>query len=297
MEVHSLRYFLAVAQEQNISRAAKYLHISQPALSRQISELEKELGVQLFDRSYHTIKLTNDGYYLRDHAQQIIALVDKTTSALQANHLLISGELDIGCGESLGMRHVMQVIGQIMDEYPAVKIHLHSGDAMEVEKQLATGNLDFGVIMGEYNFHNYQTLQLPEKNYWGILMAANSPLAQKQFVTPADLNQQKLIISEQVQHSSHLQTWWQDVAEQIQIVGTYNLAFNAALLAHNPHYLVLAFEDVVQNYHDGLVFRRLQPQLAENNTLIWQPNRTMTNLAQLFLKRLQTNLTPTTNPS
>ncbi|MBA1433735.1 LysR family transcriptional regulator [Bombilactobacillus bombi] len=290
MDVRVLRYFLAIAQEHNISHAAHFLHISQPALSRQISDLETELGVKLFERGPRSIKLTSQGHYLRERAQEIISLVDKTEYNLQASQLSISGELDIGGGESIGMQRIMDVISEIIQDYPNVQIHLHSGDAADVEAKLDAGTLDFGVIMGFKPLQQYNSLRLPDKNYWGVILPAASPLKNKTAITPQDLLGYPLVISEQAQQADRFQDWWRPVFEKLHIVGTYNLIFNAALLVKNQGCLALSFEHLIDLRNSQLEFRRLKPTVLEPITIIWKQNQTLSSVAQLFLQRLKTNI-------
>lgn len=291
MDIRVLRYFLAIAQEKSISRAAQYLHVSQPALSRQISDLEDELGVTLFERGPREITLTQDGHFLRQRASEIISLVDKTAFNLQSNVEIISGELDIGAGESIGMQRIMDVIADIIQDYPDVKINLHSGDSVEVEAKLESETLDFGVIMGEKPLTQYESLKLPEMDHWGILMPADSVLAKKDTITPEDLAGVPMLLSHQAAQRVRFQDWWTNVANELNIIGTYNLAFNASLLVKNKGCVALTFDNLINvNEGTGLTFRRLKPDLTEPITLIWKKNQVLSSVSNLFIKRLKANL-------
>lgn len=291
MNIRVLRYFLTIAELKTISGAARYLHVSQPTLSKQISELEQELNVTLFERGRREITLTPEGRYLQTRANEIIQLVDKTTYTLQTDHNLVGGELDIGAGESIGMNRILKIVSGIQKDYPAVKIHLHSGDAAEVEAKLDSGVLDFGVIMGEHKLTQYETLKLPESDRWGLIMPKNDPLAQKKEIEPQDLIDQKIMVSEQAFHRHRFQDWWRNVNDQINIVGTYNLLFNATLLVSHHSCYALAFENLVSAQQDDtLTFRPLVPELTDPITLIWKNNQTPSSVATLFLKRLRANL-------
>ncbi|MGR3741296.1 LysR family transcriptional regulator [Companilactobacillus sp. DQM5] len=291
MDIRILRYFLAIAQEKSISKAAQYLHISQPALSRQITDLENELNIKLFDRGPREIKLTKDGHYLRQKASEIVQLVDKTSYNLQANSNIVNGELDIGAGESMGMQRIMEVIAGIITDYPDIKLHFHSGDSTDVESKLESEILDFGVIMGEKPLSQYETLKLPEVDHWGILMPFDSTLVKKDTISPEDLVKIPLLVSNQAKQRVRFQDWWSNVSNDLNIIGTYNLAFNASLLVKTKKCVALTFDDLINtDKNSGLVFKRLNPDLSEPITLIWKKNKLMSSAASLFIKRLKENI-------
>lgn len=294
MNIRVLRYFLTIADLGTITGAARFLHVSQPTLSKQISDLEDELQVKLFERGHREITLTEEGRYLQTRAKEIIQLVDKTTYTLQTDHNLIGGELDIGAGESIGMERILKVVSGIQKDYPAVKIRLHSGDAAEVEHKLTAGLLDFGVIMGTRNLSQYKTLKLPEADRWGLIFPKNDLLARKEVITPQDLIDRPIILSEQAFQRQRFRNWWQGVDGEMNIVGTYNLLFNATLLVKNRSCYALAFENLIAAQQDEqLTFRPLEPALTDPITLIWQNNSAPSSVAVLFLKRLKANLADT----
>ncbi|MBA1393397.1 LysR family transcriptional regulator, partial [Lactobacillus sp. XV13L] len=198
MELRALNYFVAVAREGNMTRAAKKLLISQPALSRQIADLETELGTKLFSRQKRHLVLTPAGHYLLGQAQQILSLTAKAKSSLRST-TIVSGDLTIAAGESSGMQRVMNVVSSIIRDYPTVKIHLLSGDYAYAKRKLNSGLADFAVIIGDVPTSNYAALTLPEKGVWGVLMPATDPLAQKEAVTAHDLAGRTVINSQQAQ--------------------------------------------------------------------------------------------------
>lgn len=262
MNIRVLRYFIEIVREGNISSAAHRLHISQPALSRQIMELETTLGVTLFERGHRQIKLTQEGYYLYERAQEITALVDKTTYHLQSNSV-VSGTLDIGAGESSALMPLMDVLAQILRYYPEVRVNLTSGDSTAIRQQVGQGSLEFGVVMGHENLLNYNSLTLPAQNRWGILMRRTEPLAAKPVITPGDL------------------------INQYNFVGNYNLLYNAELLVKAGAGMALAYDGIANLYDQDLVFRPLAPALTDANILIWNKDHQLPNVAQLFLKLLR----------
>lgn len=285
MEIRVLRYFIEIVQEGNISNAATHLHISQPALSRQIMDLESELGTTLFERGHRQIKLTQEGYYLYERAQEITSLVDKTEYRLQSREI-ISGTIGIGAGESVAMQVVMDAVSEILRDYPDVKVNMISGDAHSIQRQLDSGLIDFGVLMGPHNLENYHSLVLPHKNQWGILMRKDEPLAQHEAVAPEDLLGHPLITSFQTQNGEGFREWAGSLLSQYQFIGQYNLIFNAALLVKTGVCFALTYKDLVAT-DDDIIFRPLKPGIADTNTLIWSKNRQLPNMNRLFLQKVK----------
>ncbi|KAF0372527.1 LysR family transcriptional regulator [Pediococcus acidilactici] len=288
MDIRVLRYFVTIAQELNMSRAAELLNVSQPALSRQIADLEDELGVKLFRREHRHLALTQEGHYLLGRAQQIVGLVNKTTYHLQKQDV-ISGTIEIGAGESSGITPLMETLHQIMRQYPEVRVNLRSGDYEDILAGLDAGLLEFGVLMGYHNLNNYNTLQLPEENRWGVLMRADAQLAEKDVIQPIDLVGRPLITSRQAAQRGTFQIWSGDLFDQLNFVGTYNLIFNGSLLVKTGAVIALTYDKLIDNYttKNGLVFRPLAPEITEPNTLVWSKNHQLPNLNRLFLDTLQ----------
>ena len=288
MDIRVLRYFVTIAQELNMSRAAELLNVSQPALSRQIADLEDELGVKLFRREHRHLALTQEGHYLLGRAQQIVGLVNKTTYHLQKQDV-ISGTIEIGAWESSGITPLMETLHQIMRQYPEVRVNLRSGDYEDILAGLDAGLLEFGVLMGYHNLNNYNTLQLPEENRWGVLMRADAQLAEKDVIQPIDLVGRPLITSRQAAQRGTFQIWSGDLFDQLNFVGTYNLIFNGSLLVKTGAVIALTYDKLIDNYttKNGLVFRPLAPEITEPNTLVWSKNHQLPNLNRLFLDTLQ----------
>lgn len=287
MDIRVLRYFVAIAQEQNMSRAARLLHVSQPALSRQIADLETSLGTQLFIRGKRQIQMTQDGYYLLERAQEIIGLVDKTTYNLQKKDV-VSGTLDIGAGESVAIQCVMNTIHDLIHKYPEVHVNFKSGDYNLIESALDSGVLEFGIIMGHHQLDNYNTLVLPESNRWGVLMRQDAQLATKEVIEPSDLIGRPLLVSGQIKHHQDFKKWSHGLFDQFNFAGTYNLIFNASLLVKTGACLALGYENLVDVSNDSeLIFRPLSPELTDPNTLIWSKKRTLPKVDQLFLDTLK----------
>ena len=284
MELRVLRYFIAIVKDGNISSAAKRLHISQPALSRQIMDLETELGVTLFERGHRQIKLTQEGYYLYERAQDIVAMVNTTEYSLQSRGV-ISGTLDIGGGESPAMKIVMETINDILQEHPEVQVNLVSGNANSIEKRLESGVIEFGVVMGTHNLQNYNSLVLPQKNRWGLLLRKDEPLAQKDVIAPEDLIGHALITSYETNNGDAFREWAGSLVNQLTFVGHYNLINNATLLVKTGSCFALTYENLVQD--DSLVFCPLYPEVTDLNTLIWNRDHQLSNLSRLFIDKIQ----------
>lgn len=291
MELRVLNYFVATAQELNMTRAAEKLLVSQPALSRQIADLEDELGVKLFNRQPRHLTLTPAGQYLYEQAKEILTLTAKTKSNLQSS-AVISGDLTIAAGESFAMQRIMNIVSNIIQDYPTVKIHVLSGDYEFAQKRLNTGTVDFAVIIGNLPLGNYASLQLPEKDTWGILMTKDDPLAKKEIITAADLVGRDILNSQQAENMRYFDSWFGNYKDQINIIGTNNLSFNGTLLVKNKAAIMLTL-DKIANISDEseLTFRPITPMMKQPITVIWKHETNLSPVAELFLNRLRASVT------
>lgn len=290
MELRVLNYFVATAQELNMTRAAQKLLVSQPALSRQIADLEDELGVKLFNRQPRHLTLTPAGQYLYEQAKEILTLASKTKSNLQSS-AVISGDLTIAAGESFAMQRLMNIVSNIIRDYPTVKIHILSGDYEFAERRLDTGAVDFAVIIGNLPLDNYASLQLPEKDTWGVLMTKDDPLAKKSAITAVDLVGRNVLNSQQAENRKYFDSWFGNYKEQINIIGTVNLNFNGTLLVKNKAAIMLTL-DKLANISDesNLTFRPITPMLKQPVTVIWKRETNKSPVADLFLNRLRASI-------
>lgn len=290
MELRVLNYFVATAQELNMTRAAQKLLVSQPALSRQIADLEDELGVKLFNRQPRHLTLTPAGQYLYEQAKEILTLASKTKSNLQSS-AVISGDLTIAAGESFAMQRLMNIVSNIIRDYPTVKIHILSGDYEFAERRLDTGAVDFAVIIGNLPLDNYPSLQLPEKDTWGVLMTKDDPLAKKSAITAEDLVGRNVLNSQQAENRKYFDSWFGNYKEQINIIGTVNLNFNGTLLVKNKAAIMLTL-DKLANISDesNLTFRPITPMLKQPVTVIWKRETNKSPVADLFLNRLRASI-------
>ena len=290
MELRVLNYFVATAQELNMTRAAQKLLVSQPALSRQIADLEGELGVKLFNRQPRHLTLTPAGQYLYEQAKEILTLASKTKSNLQSS-AVISGDLTIAAGESFAMQRLMNIVSNIIRDYPTVKIHILSGDYEFAERRLDTGAVDFAVIIGNLPLDNYASLQLPEKDTWGVLMTKDDPLAKKSAITAEDLVGRNVLNSQQAENRKYFDSWFGNYKEQINIIGTVNLNFNGTLLVKNKAAIMLTL-DKLANISDesNLTFRPITPMLKQPVTVIWKRETNKSPVADVFLNRLRASI-------
>ncbi len=290
MELRVLQYFLAVAREQNISAAAQSLHLTQPTLSRQLRELEEELGRQLMIRGGRKITLTEEGMLLRKRAEEILELVGRTEKEIVESEETISGDLYIGTGETDGMRQIARTANRLQQDYPRLRFHIISGDAGDVCEGLDKGLLDFGVLLGDMDQTKYGYMELPMKDTWGILMRRSSPLAGKEAVSPGDLWDQPLILSRQADNKSSLYRWLGKDPAELHTVATYNLIYNASLMVDEGMGYAFALDKLVNTTGSSLCFRPLEPKLELGMYLAWKKSRVFSRGAELFLERLKENL-------
>jgi DNA-binding transcriptional LysR family regulator len=288
MDIRVLRYFIEIVQEGTISRAAAKLHLSQPALSRQIIDLENELGVQLLIRGKRKVTPTQEGNYLYERAQEIISMVDKTKYNLQSDSV-ISGSIFIGSGESHGFKAVAKILSEIMRDHPDVKVRVMSGDGIFVRNQLDQGILDFGVVMSTQKLNDYNSIFLPFKNEWGVLMRSDNPLAKKDAISPADLVGQRLMTSFRADQNEIFRDWGGNYFKKLNFACNYNLIYNAALLVEEGAGVCLCYKKLFP-IEKGLVFKPLTPGLTESMQVIWLKNKVLSNVDQLFIKMLYENV-------
>lgn len=291
MELRVLQYFLAVAREQNISAAAQSLHLTQPTLSRQLKELEEELGKQLMIRGNRKITLTEDGMLLRKRAEEILELVDRTEKEVMQSDDTFSGDIYIGTGETDGVRQIVRTANRLQESYPGIHFHIVSGDAVDVCERLDKGLLDFGVLLGDIDKTKYNYMELPMRDTWGVLMRRDSPLARKDTVSPRDLWDKPLILSRQVDNKSGLYRWLQKEPAELHTVATYNLIYNASLMVDEGMGYAFTLDKLVNTTGSDLCFRPLKPRLELGMYLVWKKSQIFSKAAELFLDRLQEHLT------
>ena len=288
MELRVLRYFIEVARTQNITAAAEHLHITQPTLSKQLMELEEELGKQLFVRGKRKTTLTEDGIFLYRRAQEIVELADKTRTALLSTEETISGDIAFGCGETPGMRLIIDVMKQFNDRYPDVRFHLYSGNDEDVSQKLECGLVDFGLFVGRTDLKPFEYIKLPESDVWGLLMRKDDPLAAHNVISPADLERIPLSCSRQALHSNELSGWLGHDFSRLEIISTHNLVHNAAIMVEAGMGSALTIAGLINTEGTELVFRPLNPPMTAELHFAWKKHRAFSGAGRKFLEFMQT---------
>lgn len=288
MEFRVLQYFLAVTREQSISGAAEALHLSQPTLSRQLKEMEEELGKQLIIRGNRRITLTDEGIILRKRAEEIMELVRKTENEITLSNDYIAGDITVGAGETNGVRFLTKTARALQEDFPDVHFHIISGDSASVLENLDRGLIDFGLVFGDVDTSKYHTLEVPYKDTWGVLMRYDADLAVKEFISSEDLHDKPLILSRQRSSKSSLIKWLGKNYDELNIVGTYNLLFNGSLMVKDGMGYALCFDKIINITEDSsLCFRPLMPGLSESMHIIWKKYQIFPKAVEKFLLKMQ----------
>lgn len=291
MELRVLEYFLAIAREESILGAAQSLHLSQPTLSRQIRELEEEYGTQLLIRGKRKITLTEEGMILRRRAQEILDLVQKTEGEITASSETVTGDVYIGAGETEAMRLIAQTAHQLQTVHPGIHFHLSSGDSMDLKEQLDKGLIDFALIFCDADTSKHHVLQLPTHDNWGALMRKDNPLAPKGYVTPEDLADQPLILSRQMRSNRSFTRWIGREDDELNVVATYNLLYNASILVEEGLGCALGLNRIINTSgNSSLVFLPFFPALKGCTNIIWKKYQIFSKAAQCFLDTLENRL-------
>ena len=290
MELRVLEYFLAVAREQNITSAAESLHISQPALSTQLKNMEDELGKQLLIRGVkgsRKVILTEEGMILRKRAEEILSLVRRTENEITQPDETIAGNVFIGTGETEVVRLFAMVAKKLQKKYPDIRYHISSGNAEYVLEYLDKGIIDFGLLFTEIDAQKYEAIPVPIKDTWGVLMRKDSPLAEKETICPEDLWDKPLIVSHQKGDDVYLNQWLQREESELHIVATYNLLFNASLLVDEGLGYALCYDKLINTKGSNLCFRPFSPRLEAHGFIVWKKYQVFSKAANIFLQYLR----------
>ena len=288
MELRLLEYFLATAREQSITAAAESLHLSQPALSTQLKNLEKELGKQLLIRGTkgsRRVLLTEEGMILRKRAQEILSLVSRTEEEIGAAEEAVIGDVYIGAGETQVVRIFAEAAKSLHEKYPQIRYHIASGNAEYVLEYLDKGLIDFGLLFCPVDPAKYEALTVPHQDTWGVLMRRDAPLAQKEVIRPQDLAGQPLILSHQRGGNETFAEWIGE--EKMQVVATYNLLYNASLLVEAGLGYAVGFDKLINTEGSDLCFRPLFPSLYAQSRIIWKRDQMFSRPVSIFLKYLR----------
>lgn len=290
MEIRELIYFLAVAREQNISRAAEQLFITQPSLSRQMQNLENEIGKKLFVRGSKSITLTDAGVLLRRRAEEILELYEKTESELMALQEDVSGEIRIGGGESYAAKILAVAAKKLTEKFPQIKFHLYSGDTAEIMEKLDKGLIDFGLLVHPADLSKYESVQLNQKDTWGVYMRRDSPLAKKSYIQPTDLYGLPLIRSRHTLEKNEVNDWFKKDFESLNIVATYNLIHNAALLVEAGVGYAVCIDGLINCSQTNLCFKPFFPNLKTSLSFAWKRYQLFSKPCELYLDVLKSLL-------
>lgn len=271
MEIRVLRYFLTVVREEGINRAAEVLHITQPTLSRQLSQLEEEVGVKLFHRGARKITLTNEGILLQRRAEEILALVDRTEKELIEQEELVEGRIVIGTGELAAVQVLPKIIETFHEKYPLVSYDIFTGNADLIKEQMEKGLVDIGVLLEPIDIEKFDFIRLVGKERWVVIMRPDDPLAEKETVCAKDLESSPLILPRRLNIQNELSHWFGDSFQNAKILFTSNLSTNAAIMVQGGLGYSLVIEGSLPFWDkEKLTYRHLSPELTANCVLSWK---------------------------
>ena len=288
MEIRVLRYFLTVVREEGINRAAEVLHITQPTLSRQLAQLEEEVGVKLFQRGSRKIILTNEGILLRRRAEEILALVDRTEKELIEQDELVEGRIVIGGGELAAMQEMPKIIESFWQKYPLVTFDLFTGNADLVKEQMEKGLIDIGVLLEPVDMEKFDFIRMQEKERWIVLMRPDDPLAQKEAISAQDLVGMPLVLPRRSNVRNELSNWLGDSLQESQIRFTSNLSTNGALMVQKGLGYSLVIEGSVPFWDkEKIVYRPFVPELKANSAFAWKKQQPFSLAVTKFIEHMK----------
>ena len=286
IETRLLHYFLAIARAQNITRAAETLHVTQSTLSKQLMDLERHLGTQLFIRGKRKLTLTEEGEYLRSRAQEVMGILDNTESVFQMEHDILSGHISIGCGETIVMDDVSGLLADFHSQYPEVKLHIHSGDADTVLERLDKGLIDMGLLLGPLRQEKYNYLNINKKDTFGLLMPEDCELAGQKVVNIDQLKSLPMIMAEQTFSGHQELEWFGSNYSVMNVVATYNLIYNAIFMVEHGIGYALCLNRLVNTAGRNLTFRPITPELSVDLYIVTKKFQTFSPAAKVFIQML-----------
>ena len=288
MEIRVLRYFLTVVREEGINRAAEVLHITQPTLSRQLSQLEEEVGVKLFHRGAKKITLTNEGILLRRRAEEILSLVDRTQQELVEQDEFVEGRIVIGGGELAAMQVLPEIIEGFRERYPLVTFDIFTGNADLVKEQMEKGLIDIGVLLEPIDIEKYEFIRLREKERWVVLMRPDDPLAEKEAVNAKDLENTPLILPRRTNIQNELSNWLGNSFQEQQVLFTSNLTTNSALMVQRGLAYSIVIEGSIPFWDkEKIAYRPLSPELTANSVLAWKRQQPFSLAVTKFIEYMK----------
>lgn len=283
MDIRVLSYFLMAAREENITRAAQLLHVTQPTLSRQLMQLEEELGVKLFQRSNHSVYLTDEGMVFRRRAQELVNLAEKAQEELTQKEETLSGIIAIGCGEMRGVQEVAKLITGFQERYPLVKFELYSGNNEDIKERMDQGTLDMGLLLEPVSIVKYDFIRMKTKEQWGVLIHKDAPLASQDVIRPGDLVGTQVVtvhLNTPVHHE--LAGWSGDFARQMESCVNYNLLYNAVIAARERKGAAICVK--LDCHYDDMKFLPLEPKLELSSVLAWKDQQSYSKATTAFIK-------------
>lgn len=291
MELRVLRYFLSVAREESITKAAGILHITQPTLSRQLSQLEEELGVRLLNRGSRKISLTDEGILLRRRAEEILQLTDKTEAELMQHDEKIAGKITVGCGEIATVQLLPELFRTFRDKHPLVNFDIFTATADVVKDQMEKGLVDVGLLLEPVDIQKYEFIRLDRKERWVVLMRPDDPLAEKEYLTAHDLSTLPLILPRRLSVQSELASWFGKYYDTLDIAFTANLSTNAAIMVHHGLAYSIVIEGAVPLWdHGKITYRPLYPELSSTSVLAWKRGQPYSLAATKFIEHIKSFL-------
>lgn len=288
MEIRVLRYFLTVVREQSITKASKVLHITQPTLSRQLAQMEEEVGVKLFDRGTLKITLTNEGLLLRRRAEEILQLVDKTEKELIEQEEQVEGKITIGCGEIASVQLLPNLFKYFHEKYPRVTFDIYTATADHVKDQMDRGLVDIGLLLEPIDIEKYDFIRLDMKEKWVVLMRPDDPLAEKESITAGELSKLPLIMPRRLKVQSELASWFGDYYENLNILFTSNLSTNAAVMVRKGLAYSLVIEGMIPFWDQSqIAYRPLYPELTATSVLAWKRRQPFSLAVTKFIEYIK----------
>ena len=291
METRVLRYFLAVAREESITKAAEVLHITQPTLSRQIAQMEDDLGVKLFVRGTRKIVLTNEGLLLRRRAEEILELVDKTEKELTEQDEAVEGTVSVGCGDLTAVQILPRLFKSFHARYPAVSFDLYTGTADHIKDRMDRGLTDIGLLLEPISMERYEFIRLRQREQWVVVMHPDSPLAALEKITPKDLRNLPLILPHRLNIQSEVASWFGDDFANLNILFTSNLPSNSSIMVHNKLAYALSVQGSVSFWDPAkITCRPLSPALTATCVLAWKRQQPFGLATARFIEHIKSAL-------
>lgn len=291
MDRRVLEYFLAVVEEGSITKAAEVLHVTQPNVSRQIKELEEDLGKKLIIRGKRGISLTEEGVFFKKRAEEIVALMERTEVDLSLFDENIQGDVYFGAPETNTIRNITYQIQELRKKHPGIIYHLYSGSTVEVMDQLDKGLLNFAILVDQVDPQEYNVIRLTKNDVWGVLMHKDSPLAELDYIEPKDIRDKPIIASQQMLDAKDISDWLGEEFRNLNIILTFNLITSPAMMIEEGMGYTFTFDKLVNTTGDSdLAFRPLKPKFETGLYLVWKKDQIFTKAAEAFLNQLKNNM-------